>query len=65
MISSYKGVLNQLDSTEKKLLKTQIESLNKVLSPGFKRLNWNSLGIPEFINKCNQVYITIINNYKY
>ncbi|ORX45970.1 hypothetical protein BCR36DRAFT_332447 [Piromyces finnis] len=54
MIDLYKNVLNQLDSTEKKLLKTQIESLNKVLSPGFKRLNWNSLGIPEFINKCNQ-----------
>jgi len=57
MVNSYKSVINQLDSTEKKLLKTQIESLNKVLSPGFKRLNWNSLGIPEFINKCNQVCI--------
>ena len=30
-----------------------MRSLRRVIRPGSKRLNWNSLGINEFINKCD------------
>ncbi|KAI9102678.1 dynein heavy chain and region D6 of dynein motor-domain-containing protein [Phlyctochytrium arcticum] len=53
MLNSYNSVLEALDSAERKLLQTHIAELKRVMKPGFTRLNWNSLGIPEFIQRCN------------
>ena len=32
-----------------------MRELRRVLRPGAKRLNWNSLGIRDFCHKCEQV----------
>ncbi|KAI9009714.1 dynein heavy chain and region D6 of dynein motor-domain-containing protein [Gaertneriomyces semiglobifer] len=53
MLNSYNAVINVLDSAERKLLHAHIAELKRVMKPGFTRLNWNSLGIPEFIQRCN------------
>ena len=37
------------------LLVDHIRTLQRVLKPGSKRLNWNSLGIQDYITKCEQV----------
>lgn len=39
---------------QKKLLNKQIIELDKALSPGLTPLNWNSLGISDFINDGNK-----------
>ncbi|KAJ3097104.1 Dynein heavy chain 10, axonemal [Phlyctochytrium planicorne] len=54
MLNNYNNVLDLLDAAEKKLLQIHISELKRVMKPGFTRLNWNSLGIPEFIQRCNQ-----------
>jgi dynein heavy chain len=53
MIRSYNEVMEPLDQTERKLFSSQINELRRVMKPGFTRLNWNSLGIPEYLQKCN------------
>ncbi|KAJ3359470.1 Dynein heavy chain 10, axonemal, partial [Kappamyces sp. JEL0680] len=53
MIASYNAVMDPMDSSEKKLFSTHIAELKRIMKPGFSRLNWNSLGIPEFIQRCN------------
>ncbi|KAJ3018931.1 Dynein heavy chain 10, axonemal [Thoreauomyces humboldtii] len=53
MLNSYNAVLDLLDNAERKLLQTHIAELKRVMKPGFTRLNWNSLGIAEFIQRCN------------
>ena len=37
------------------LLDDHIRELKRVLKPGHKRLNWNSLGISDYITRCDQV----------
>ena len=37
------------------MLDDHIKTLQRVLRPGSKRLNWNSLGIQDYIAKCEQV----------
>ncbi|KAJ3091388.1 Dynein heavy chain 10, axonemal [Quaeritorhiza haematococci] len=54
MLHNYESVVEVLDSAERKLLQTHIGELKRVMNPGFTRLNWNSLGIQEFIVRCNQ-----------
>ena len=54
MLNSYNSVVGLLDLAERKLLQTHITELKRVMKPGFTRLNWNSLGITEFIQRCNQ-----------
>eukprot|EP01135_Chromosphaera_perkinsii_P002697 Nk52_evm65s226 gene=Nk52_evmTU65s226 len=54
MLKGYNDVLLSLDAAEIDLLHKQLNELNRVMKPGFERLNWNSLGIPDFIRKCNQ-----------
>ncbi|KAJ3134855.1 Dynein heavy chain 10, axonemal [Physocladia obscura] len=54
MLNNYHAVTELLDSAEIKLLFDQLSELKRVLKPGFSRLNWNSLGISEFILRCNQ-----------
>ncbi len=42
-------VIGQLTPVEKELMVKKLEELEASLHPGFSILNWNSLGIPEFI----------------
>ena len=39
------------------LLNMQIQTLQRVLKPGMKRLNWNSLGITDYVSRCEQAII--------
>ncbi|KAH6585239.1 hypothetical protein BASA61_006967 [Batrachochytrium salamandrivorans] len=52
MLKTYHAVIDPLDPSERKLFCTYITELKRVMKPGFTRLNWNSLGIPEFIQRC-------------
>ena len=47
-------VIGQLTPIEKELLVKKLEELEACLQPGFLILNWNSLGIPEFIAACSK-----------
>lgn len=53
MLTTYRHTLKTLGSHEQKLLSTQLQALRRALRPGFSRLNWNSLGIIDFIGRCN------------
>lgn len=35
-------------------MKKKVQRLEMTLGPGFSPLNWNSLGIPDFIASCNK-----------
>lgn len=48
-------VLDRLTSIEQQLLSQRLTQLRHVLDPGFSPLNWNSLGIPDFVATCNKV----------
>ena len=37
------------------LLEDHVRELRRVIRPGAKRLNWNSLGIKDYCHKCEQV----------
>ncbi|KAJ3299892.1 Dynein heavy chain 10, axonemal [Borealophlyctis nickersoniae] len=54
MLDDYNSLLDMIDQAERKLLQAHIAELKRVMKPGFTRLNWNSLGIHEFIQRCNQ-----------
>ena len=54
MLSRYHKILGSLEEAELDLLQEHIEELRRVIRPGSKRLNWNSLGIADFIGKCQQ-----------
>ena len=41
------------------LLDDHMRDLRRVIRPGSKRLNWNSLGIGDFIIKCENVCMRI------
>lgn len=53
MLMLYHSVIDSLDHWERKLLQTHLVELNRIMKPGFTRLNWNSLGISDFIQKCS------------
>ncbi len=48
---SYRCVI----SFQAALLEEDMKDLRRVLRPGAKRLNWNSLGINDFVSKCDSV----------
>ncbi|GBG66229.1 hypothetical protein CBR_g57832 [Chara braunii] len=54
MLKSYHAVRELITSIEKKLLGSRLARLERVLDPGFSPLNWNSLGIPDFISTCTK-----------
>lgn len=54
MLDRYHSVLGSLNVAETQLLEDQIKELKRVLKPGAKRLNWNSLGISDYITRCGQ-----------
>lgn len=53
MLNTYRQSLKSLGQHEVKLLSTQLQTLRRALRPGFSRLNWNSLGIIDFISRCS------------
>ncbi|KAL6757976.1 dynein heavy chain, N-terminal region 1-domain-containing protein, partial [Haematococcus lacustris] len=60
MLQRYYQVTGQLTSIEQELMAKKLEELECSLLPGFQTLNWNSLGIPEFIQACQKS----INNFQ-
>ncbi|EDV22455.1 uncharacterized protein TRIADDRAFT_50643 [Trichoplax adhaerens] len=54
MLKRYNSIVANLNHAELQLLEGHIKELQRVLKPGEKRLNWNSLGINDFITKCVQ-----------
>ncbi|CAJ1332260.1 unnamed protein product [Effrenium voratum] len=54
LIDAYNAAVGDLSPVQQKLLRKQILELDKCLSPGLSPLNWNSLGIKDFIEAGNQ-----------
>ncbi|XP_014674920.1 PREDICTED: dynein heavy chain 10, axonemal-like [Priapulus caudatus] len=54
MLARYHSLLLSLDPPEYELLADNIKELRRVIEPGAKRLNWNSLGIYDFVAKCEK-----------
>lgn len=61
MLARYYDALSLLNAAEMQLLDDHIKDLQRVLRAGYKRLNWNSLGIPDFIGRCSHA-IGMFNN---
>jgi dynein heavy chain len=53
MLLNLRNIIEPLNVAERKLLQSHLTEIKRVMKPGLLRLNWNSLGIPEFIQKCN------------
>lgn len=53
-------VLDRLTPIEQQLLSQRLTQLRHVLDPGFSPLNWNSLGIPDFVATCNKVSCAVV-----
>jgi len=58
MLSLYFETVNQLAPVEKELLAKKLQELEGSLQQGFVTLNWNSLGISEFVQACNKAINT-------
>ncbi|KAG5280454.1 hypothetical protein AALO_G00060150 [Alosa alosa] len=54
LVNRYHSLMDCLNDAEFYLLSEQIHELRRVMRAGFKRLNWNALGISEFINRGSQ-----------
>ncbi|XP_051514176.1 dynein axonemal heavy chain 10 [Myxocyprinus asiaticus] len=54
LVNHYHSLMDSLNGAELSLMAEQVQELRQVLRYGCKRLNWNSLGIPQFIQRGNQ-----------
>ncbi|XP_015274779.1 PREDICTED: dynein heavy chain 10, axonemal [Gekko japonicus] len=54
MLEHYQKLIATLNEAETQLLDEQIQDLWRVFRSGYKRLNWNSLGIGDYIIRCTQ-----------
>ncbi|KAF1596613.1 Dynein heavy chain 10, axonemal, partial [Eudyptes moseleyi] len=54
MLDRYHRLMGTLNEAETKLLDDHIQELWRVFKSGHRRLNWNSLGIGDFIVRCTQ-----------
>lgn len=54
MLDNFNSSVKSLEPAEYRILKPEIEKLMRALQPGFTVLNWNSLGIDDFIKRCNK-----------
>ncbi|NXJ08832.1 DYH10 protein, partial [Odontophorus gujanensis] len=54
MLDHYHNLVETLNEAETRLLDDHIQELWKVFKSGQRRLNWNSLGIADFIARCKQ-----------
>eukprot|EP00048_Salpingoeca_helianthica_P012901 m.192885 g.192885 ORF g.192885 m.192885 type:complete len:4604 (+) comp15437_c5_seq116:137-13948(+) len=58
MLDRVHAVLSSLDEATERLLRNYLRDLSLVLMPGLKRLNWSSLGILDYVARCNQALET-------
>uniref|UniRef100_A0A8C0IJ94 Dynein heavy chain tail domain-containing protein n=1 Tax=Bubo bubo TaxID=30461 RepID=A0A8C0IJ94_BUBBB len=54
MLDRYHKLMGTLNEAETKILDDHIQELWRVFKSGHRRLNWNSLGIGDFIIRCTQ-----------
>uniref|UniRef100_A0A8C4TE89 Dynein axonemal heavy chain 10 n=1 Tax=Erpetoichthys calabaricus TaxID=27687 RepID=A0A8C4TE89_ERPCA len=54
MLNKYHGLINLINDAEIELLDEHIQEVHRVLRSGYRRLNWNSLGISNYIDRCMQ-----------
>ncbi|XP_028911199.1 dynein heavy chain 10, axonemal isoform X3 [Ornithorhynchus anatinus] len=54
MLDHYHALMATLNEAETQLLDDHIHELLRVFRSGYKRLNWNSLGIGDYIIRCSQ-----------
>ncbi|XP_055461995.1 dynein axonemal heavy chain 10 [Psammomys obesus] len=54
MLDHYNRLINTLNEAEMVLLEDHSQELLRVFRAGYKRLNWNSLGINDYIVRCKQ-----------
>uniref|UniRef100_A0A8D0FMY2 Dynein heavy chain tail domain-containing protein n=1 Tax=Strix occidentalis caurina TaxID=311401 RepID=A0A8D0FMY2_STROC len=54
MLDRYHKLMGTLNDAETKILDDHIQELWRVFKSGHRRLNWNSLGIGDFIIRCTQ-----------
>ncbi|XP_004690685.2 PREDICTED: dynein heavy chain 10, axonemal [Condylura cristata] len=54
ILDHYHKLIGTLNEAELLLLEDHSQELIRVFRSGYKRLNWNSLGIPDYITRCKQ-----------
>ncbi|KAM8812104.1 dynein axonemal heavy chain 10 [Rhynchonycteris naso] len=54
MLDHYHSLVGTLNEAESSLLNDHSQELVRVFRSGYKRLNWNSLGIADYITRCKQ-----------
>uniref|UniRef100_A0A8C5K168 Dynein, axonemal, heavy chain 10 n=1 Tax=Jaculus jaculus TaxID=51337 RepID=A0A8C5K168_JACJA len=54
MLDHYHQLISTLNDAETLLLDNHAQELLRVFRSGYKRLNWNSLGIADYISRCKQ-----------
>ncbi|XP_069922194.1 dynein axonemal heavy chain 10 isoform X1 [Oryctolagus cuniculus] len=54
MLDHYHALIGTLNEAETVLLDDHSQELIRVFRSGYKRLNWNSLGIADYITRCRQ-----------
>uniref|UniRef100_A0A4X2JQB9 Dynein axonemal heavy chain 10 n=1 Tax=Vombatus ursinus TaxID=29139 RepID=A0A4X2JQB9_VOMUR len=54
MLDHYYTLLGTLNEAESTLLEEQSQELGRVFRAGYKRLNWNSLGIADYLGRCKE-----------
>ena len=54
MLENYNAAIDALTPAERTLLQANVDDLQGCLRPGFVTLNWNSLGITDFIDSCGK-----------
>lgn len=59
MTKRYEKLVESLDYAEVTLLDEHMRQLRRALRPGVRRLNWNALGVKDYIDKCNNVRLRL------
>jgi dynein heavy chain, axonemal len=54
MLAQYYRAVHSVPATEQVLLSELLKELEASLDPGFQVLNWNSLGISDFVAQCRK-----------
>ncbi|XP_078277210.1 LOW QUALITY PROTEIN: dynein axonemal heavy chain 10 [Rhinoraja longicauda] len=54
MLNRYQKLMISLNAAETKLMADHIQELQRVIRSGYRRLNWNSLGITDYLGRCEQ-----------
>jgi hypothetical protein len=53
IVRDYNNIIHNIDAVEKALFKEHMESLDKTIDPGIKRLNW-SMQADVFVANCKR-----------